>query len=66
MNIFGGGYAKGVSVKLISGKNSEVIGNTVTDNGGVFSFTPISPGTYKIKASHDRSAEALEIQCPGF
>lgn len=41
-------------MKLISGKSNEVIGNTVTDIAGVFSFTPISPGTYKIKVSHDR------------
>ena len=60
MNIFGGDYAKGVSVKLVSGKNNEVIGNTVTDNAGVFSFTPISPGTYKIKASHERSVKVLK------
>lgn len=45
------GGAKGVDINLLSEKG-ESISQTVTDINGIFSFTPIIPGNYKIKATH--------------
>lgn len=43
--------AKGVTIKLFNDKNA-VIASTVTDDSGVFTFSPIVPGSYKVQASH--------------
>ena len=55
IGIFGkpAGGAKGVKVELRSEKR-EKIGQTVSDNAGVFSFTPIVPGKYYISVSHNK------------
>lgn len=45
------GGAKGVDVNLLS-ESGEPIRATTTDINGIYSFTPIIPGKYKIKASH--------------
>lgn len=47
----GTGGAKGVKVELKSEYGKDVR-QTVTDINGIFSFTPIIPGNYVIKASH--------------
>lgn len=44
--------AKGVLVKLYSDKNSKIT-SALTDDNGVFTFSPIVPGSYKVVASHD-------------
>lgn len=43
--------AKGVTIKLFSDKNA-VIATTVTEDSGVFTFSPIVPGSYRVQASH--------------
>lgn len=43
--------AQGVQISL-SSKGSDAVLNTITDQRGVFSFTPIIPGSYAIRASH--------------
>lgn len=44
--------AKGVLVTLYSDKNSKIT-SALTDDSGVFTFSPIVPGSYKVVASHD-------------
>lgn len=44
--------AKGVTILLFSDKN-QVIAKTVTDDAGVFTFSPIVPGKYRVQATHD-------------
>lgn len=44
--------AKGVSVALYNEKN-QVISKTLTDDLGVFTFSPIVPGSYRVVSSHD-------------
>lgn len=46
------GGARGVEINLLS-ESGEVISSTTTDINGIFSFTPIIPGKYKIKANHN-------------
>lgn len=43
--------AAGVQVELV-GKENEVLSTTVTNNVGAFSFTPLLPGEYILRASH--------------
>uniref|UniRef100_U5EYY7 Putative metalloproteinase-related collagenase pm5 n=1 Tax=Corethrella appendiculata TaxID=1370023 RepID=U5EYY7_9DIPT len=45
--------AKGVQVELKS-ENNQKIGHTYTDSNGIFSFTPIIPGKYIVKATHEK------------
>lgn len=45
--------AKNVQVELKS-ENGKDVRKTISDNNGVFSFTPVIPGKYIIKASHDK------------
>ncbi|CRK90119.1 CLUMA_CG003837, isoform A [Clunio marinus] len=44
--------AEGVTVTLFNEKN-EIISKTTTDDSGIYTFSPIVPGTYKVVASHD-------------
>jgi hypothetical protein len=44
--------AKGVNIKLLNNKNQE-IRSTVTEENGIFTFSPIVPGQYKVVASHE-------------
>lgn len=44
--------AKGVTVSLHNDKN-QVISKTQTDDSGVFTFSPIVPGSYRVVASHE-------------
>lgn len=46
--------AKDVRVEMISDKGTTNVPHTFTDKNGVFEFTPVIPGNYLIKASHDR------------
>ncbi|KAF7996738.1 hypothetical protein HCN44_002384 [Aphidius gifuensis] len=45
----------GVKITLYKEKiqNDMIVGETITDNDGVYFFTPIQPGNYIITASHD-------------
>jgi protocatechuate 3,4-dioxygenase beta subunit len=43
--------AKGVTIKLFNDKGA-VFANTATDENGVFTFSPIVPGSYRVQASH--------------
>uniref|UniRef100_A0A1B0DB56 ER membrane protein complex subunit 7 beta-sandwich domain-containing protein n=1 Tax=Phlebotomus papatasi TaxID=29031 RepID=A0A1B0DB56_PHLPP len=45
--------AQGVRVELDDSKNEDVR-RTVTDSLGNFFFTPVIPGSYRIRVSHDR------------
>lgn len=45
------GGARGVDINLLS-ESGESISTTTTDINGIYSFTPIIPGKYKIKATH--------------
>lgn len=47
----GSSGAKGVKVELKS-EDGKDIRHTITDVNGIFSFTPIIPGKYVVKASH--------------
>lgn len=47
----GNGGARGVNVELKS-ENGNDVRQTVTDANGIFSFSPIIPGKYVVKASH--------------
>lgn len=44
--------AKGVTFSLFGQKN-QVIAKTTSDDSGVFTFSPIVPGSYRVVASHD-------------
>lgn len=44
--------AKGVTISLFNQKN-QVISKTTTDDSGVFTFSPIVPGSYRVVATHD-------------
>ena len=44
--------AKGVTISLFNQKN-QVISKTTTDEVGVFTFSPIVPGSYRVVASHE-------------
>lgn len=46
--------APDVHVELTQPGQAKAIGSTRTDRFGVFSFSPIQPGKYLIKVSHDR------------
>ncbi|KAG5674083.1 hypothetical protein PVAND_004070 [Polypedilum vanderplanki] len=43
--------AKDVTIKLFNDKEV-AFANTVTDDNGIFTFSPIVPGSYKVQASH--------------
>ncbi|XP_037806590.1 nodal modulator 1 isoform X2 [Lucilia sericata] len=49
----GSGGAKGVKVELKS-EDGKDVRETTTDVNGIFSFTPIIPGKYLVKATHDQ------------
>ncbi|KAM7342613.1 BOS complex subunit NOMO1 [Cochliomyia hominivorax] len=49
----GSGGAKGVKVELRS-EDGKDVRNTISDINGIFSFTPIIPGKYIVKATHDQ------------
>ena len=44
--------AKGVTISLFNNKN-QVISKTTTDDLGVFTFSPIVPGSYRVVATHE-------------
>lgn len=44
--------AAGVTIKLYNDKN-QVFRTTTTDEMGIFTFSPIVPGSYRVHASHD-------------
>lgn len=44
--------AKGVTISLFGEKN-QLIAKTTSDESGVFTFSPIVPGSYRVVASHD-------------
>lgn len=44
--------AKGVTISLFNQKN-QVISKTTSDEAGVFTFSPIVPGSYRVVASHN-------------
>lgn len=44
--------ARGVTVSLFNDKN-HAISKTTTDDFGVYTFSPIVPGSYRVVASHD-------------
>lgn len=44
--------AKGVTISLFNQKN-QVISKTTSDETGIFTFSPIVPGSYRVVASHD-------------
>lgn len=44
--------AKGVNIKLSNDKN-QVIRETTTDDNGIYTFSPIVPGSYAVSASHE-------------
>lgn len=43
--------AKGVTISLFNDKN-QVISKTSTDDSGVYTFSPIVPGSYRVVATH--------------
>lgn len=45
---------KKTSIELISQDSGKQMGTTETDAFGTFSFSPVTPGNYKIRARHDR------------
>lgn len=45
--------ARGVKVELVA-EDGNKIGQTTTTANGVFSFTPIKPGRYVVKAQHQK------------
>ncbi|XP_050092182.1 nodal modulator 1 [Anopheles aquasalis] len=45
--------ARGVKVELVA-EDGNKIGQTTTTTNGVFSFTPIKPGRYVVKAQHQK------------
>lgn len=44
--------ARGVTISLFSDKN-QLIAKTTSDEDGVYTFSPIVPGSYRVVASHD-------------
>lgn len=44
--------AKGVTISLFNEKN-QVIAKTTSDDQGVYTFSPIVPGSYRVVASHE-------------
>lgn len=45
--------AKKVNIKLFNAKNQQEMASTVSDEAGVFTFSPIVPGSYRVVASHE-------------